>query len=522
MPVTPTYPGVYIEEVRSGVRTITGVPTSITAFVGPALRGPTDAPRRITSWSDFQRIYGGLSRTSLMSYAVLHYYQNGGSEAVIVRVANGATPATIALPGGVALAAKYPGAWGNRLRARVDHITRPLEPGETGALYNLTIRDMGSGVEERFVNISTNTAAPRSLDNVLKQSDFVRATGGQDQRPTAHAASTRGEDPFADPADPPTKFTPATADSGAEGAAVTDAQYVDPNDDTGGIYLLRQTDIFNLLVIPPISAETDLDPATLAQAAALCSEQRAMLITDAPNTWTSVAAAINGRDTFVGAFGANGRNAALYFPRVRLADPLQENGLVDFPAAGVIAGVYARTDGQRGVWKAPAGTDATLNGVRELTVKVNDPENGQLNPLAVNCLRNFPVIGPVIWGARTLRGADVLADDDYKYVPVRRLTLYIEESLYRGLQWVVFEPNDEPLWAQIRLNAGAFMNTLFRQGAFQGSTPRDAYFVKCDKETTTQADINRGVVNVIVGFAPLKPAEFVIVKIQQMAGQVQA
>jgi phage tail sheath protein FI len=158
--------------------------------------------------------------------------------------------------------------------------------------------------------------------------------------------------------------------------------------------------------------------------------------------------------------------------------------------------------------------------VQSLAVPMTDGENGSLNPLGVNCLRTFPVYGAVSWGARTLRGADQMASE-YKYVPVRRLALYIEESLYRGTQWVVFEPNDEPLWAQIRLNLGAFMNGLFRQGAFQGSSPREAYLVKCDRETTTQDDINRGVVNILVGFAPLKPAEFVVISIQQLAGQIQ-
>ncbi len=174
----------------------------------------------------------------------------------------------------------------------------------------------------------------------------------------------------------------------------------------------------------------------------------------------------------------------------------------------------------RGVWKAPGGTDATINGIQGLAVELNDNANGRLNPIGINCLRTFPVYGRVVWGARTLRGADQLADE-YKYLPVRRTALYIEESLYRGLKWVVFEPNDEPLWAQIRLNVGAFMHNLFRQGAFQGTTPRDAYLVKCDKETTTQNDVNLGIVNVVVGFAPLKPAEFVIVKIQQLAGQIE-
>ncbi len=152
---------------------------------------------------------------------------------------------------------------------------------------------------------------------------------------------------------------------------------------------------------------------------------------------------------------------------------------------------------------------------------MTDGKNGRLNPLGINCLRSFNVIGRVGWGARTTRGADQFAFE-WKYVPVRRLALYIEESLYRGTQWVVFEPNDEPLWAQIRLNVGSFMQDLFRKGAFQGSSPRSAYLVKCDKDTTTQGDIDRGIVNIIVGFAPLKPAEFVIIKITQLAGQDQA
>jgi uncharacterized protein len=171
------------------------------------------------------------------------------------------------------------------------------------------------------------------------------------------------------------------------------------------------------------------------------------------------------------------------------------------------------------VWKSPAGIDATLTGALDLSVNLSDPENGAINPLGVNCLRSFANTGPVVWGSRTLKGADSLANE-WKYLAVRRTALFIEESLFRGTQWVVFEPNDEPLWAQIRLNVGAFMQDLFRQGAFQGRTPRDAYFVKCDRETTTQSDINRGVVNIVVGFAPLKPAEFVVIRIQQIAGEI--
>jgi hypothetical protein len=191
-----------------------------------------------------------------------------------------------------------------------------------------------------------------------------------------------------------------------------------------------------------------------------------------------------------------------------------------FAPSGVVAGLYARIDSTRGVWKAPAGTEATLTGVRGVVYNLSDPENGVLNPLGLNCFRIFPIYGPVLWGARTLVGSDAEASQ-WKYVPVRRLALYIEESLYRGTKWAVFEPNDEPLWAQLRLNIGSFMHDLFRRGAFQGRTPNEAYLVKCDKDTTTQSDIDHGIVNILVGFAPLKPAEFVVIQIQQLAGQLQ-
>jgi len=257
--------------------------------------------------------------------------------------------------------------------------------------------------------------------------------------------------------------------------------------------------------------------ALLAVAAKFCAAHRALFIVDPPDSWTSVAS-VKPDDLKIA--GTDARNAALYFPRVIQANPLQGGQPETFVPCGAIAGVMARTDVTRGVWKAPAGIDAALTGVFGLSVPLNDNQNGLINPLGVNCLRSFPIIGNIVWGARTLRGADILGDE-YKYVPVRRTALFIEESLFRGLKWVVFEPNDEPLWGQIRLNVGAFMQGLFRQGAFQGTSARDAYFVKCDKDTTTQNDINLGIVNVVVGFAPLKPAEFVVLKIQQMAGQTQ-
>jgi phage tail sheath protein FI len=256
----------------------------------------------------------------------------------------------------------------------------------------------------------------------------------------------------------------------------------------------------------------------LSAAENYCEGRRAFFVVDTPSDVNDV---LEFKTWLTGTLdAARHRNAAVYFPRIESADPLDDFRPRTFGASGSIAGLYARTDAARGVWKAPAGTEAKLRNVQRLEYKLTDAENGVLNPLGINCLRTFDVYGHVCWGARTLEGADAQASE-WKYVPVRRFALFLEESLFRGTKWVVFEPNDEPLWAQIRLNVGAFMHDLFRKGAFQGTTPREAYLVKCDAETTTQTDIDNGVVNILVGFAPLKPAEFVIIRIQQLAGQIE-
>jgi len=359
--------------------------------------------------------------------------------------------------------------------------------------------------------------SPRSLERALESSGLVKAKSGMDKRPPKHADVDLGVDLFRQPA--ADGIYALSKDDGGDGNDLVDGDYTASQTAKTGIYQLLKTDIFNLLVIPPRTPDADVGDTVLTAAGSLCASRRAMLLVDARSGATLDNMAQ--RDAVAAALGDNINNAALYFPRLRMPDPKDDGRLKTYVPSGAVAGIYARTDTQRGVWKAPAGTEAALNGARELTVKLTDLENGHLNPVGINCLRSFPITGNVVWGARTLEGADALGSQ-WKYVPVRRLALFIEESLYRGTQWVVFEPNDEPLWSQIRLNVGAFMNRLFRQGAFQGSSPRDAYFVKCDSETTPQSDIDLGIVNVVVGFAPLKPAEFVIIKIQQMAGQVEA
>jgi Bacteriophage tail sheath protein len=276
-----------------------------------------------------------------------------------------------------------------------------------------------------------------------------------------------------------------------------------------------KVDLFNLLVIPPDNgaAATPLEQLW-PNASVFCAKRRAFLIMDCPDAWDTPQKASTGVDAV--RVGLVKDYSAIYFPRLNTT----ENGLtVTVGGAGALAGLYARIDGSRGVWKAPAGTDSDLRGVSGVDLRMSDAENGQINPVGVNALRIFPD-GVVSWGARTMAGSDVFASE-YKYIPIRRLALFIEESLYRGLKWVVFEPNDVALWTQIRLNAGSFMHDLFRKGAFQGTTPTEAYFVKVDAETTTQNDRNLGIVNVWVGFAPLKPAEFVILYLQQIAGQLE-
>jgi phage tail sheath protein FI len=303
-----------------------------------------------------------------------------------------------------------------------------------------------------------------------------------------------------------------------DGEALTSVEFLGDQAKQTGIYALDRTDIFNLLVIPPYKAgDPDVDPQVLAAAVAYCQKRRAILLVDPPPGWVDVDKVKN---DFPSVYpGLLTENAAIYFPRLWMPDPLRENQTAAFGPGGAIAGVIARTDLTRGVWKAPAGSEATLRGVVGLTVALTEAENGEMNRLGINCLRQLPAAGCVVWGARTMVGDDRLASQ-WKYLPVRRTALFIEESLYRGLQWAVFEPNDEPLWSALRLNITTFMHDLFRQGAFQGQTPRDAYFVRCDSTTTTQSDIDRGVVNIIVGFAPLKPGEFVILYIQQIAGQL--
>lgn len=495
MPVAPTYPGVYIEEIPSGVRTITGVATSIAAFIGWAPKGANDGAELILSWSDYEREFGGLDSRSLLGHAVYHFFLNGGQQCYVIRLtASNADTAEVAL-NDLTLKARNSGQWANDYS-----ITIKARPAPNANRFRVAVvYKAGTPQEatvESFENLSMNSADSAFVASVVTEDSAIinASVAGPNQPADGTTALAGGLD----------GAVLAPNDAGQFEAAIVPGN-------GKGIDFLDHVDLFNILCIP---GETNSNALPAVQK--YCHDHRAMLLVDCGSaaTFTSLQ---NGPATTL--TGADGLNAAFYFPWVNAPDPLLGNRLRAFPPCGFIAGIYARTDGTRGVWKAPAGTEASLTSAAALTVPLTDGQNGVLNPQAINCIRNFPVYGIVSWGARTLNGNDQQASE-WKYVPVRRMALFLEESLYRGTKWVVFEPNDEPLWSQIRLNIGAFMQSLFRQGAFQGKTPQEAYFVKCDHETTTQDDINRGVVNILVGFAPLKPAEFVIIKIQQIAGQI--
>lgn len=290
-----------------------------------------------------------------------------------------------------------------------------------------------------------------------------------------------------------------------------------------GIYALEALSVVNILCVPDLrdlSTPGKLSPDYLTGATALLNYallRRAFAILDLPRDVSSVPAAAAWVSANPPKFGPGIISAAAYYPEPQIPDPFGTQ-LRSLGASGTMAGLYAATDLARGVWKAPAGITASLAGVQQLAYTMTDQENGVLNPMGLNALRTFPVYGSVSWGARTLASPNP-ASDDWKYINVRRLALYIEQSLVRGLQWVVFEPNDEVLWAQIRLTVNGFLHPLFQQGAFAGSTPGQAYRVVCDASTTTAEDMDNGVVNVLILFAPVKPAEFVVISIQQMAGQ---
>jgi hypothetical protein len=530
MSIEETYPGVYVEQLSGGPMAITPVATNITAFIGRALSGPTDEPVTIYNYGDFHRAFGGLSFEYPLSYSVQDFFASGGSQAIIARLfepGDGDGFARLDFQAAVfSLRAASPGEWGNFLSAEIDRQgidDKTAEPFkefglDAADLFNLTLtRSDKSGrtvATERYLNLSvksTGEAAdfPNRVDRVLEsQSDLARIESL--------------------PAAAPAAGTSAKAIGGNDGQPLRTPTYLGDRSRKTGMHLLDKAPLFNLLCIPPDrrildevpESEQDLDPTVRQAAASYCADRRAFYIVDPPVAWKNEAkqgllSAIDPQD--LGITGETsggievGRNAAVYFPRIWKEDLLTGSRPALFAPSGTIAGVFAANDVARGVWKAPAGIDAGLAGVVDLEISLGDDGIGLLNPLGINCLRKLPIYGPLVWGARTLRGADLL-EDDYKYVPVRRLILFVEESLFQGTQWAASEANDEALWSSLRLSVAGFLADLARQGAFYD------YAVACDSSTTTRTDIDNGVVNIVVRIAAVQPAEFIVLQIQQLAG----
>ncbi|MEV6871442.1 phage tail sheath subtilisin-like domain-containing protein [Amycolatopsis sp. NPDC051128] len=639
-----SYPGVYVHEVSGGVRPLEAASTSTAAFVGLSERGPDTAATRVTSWTEFQRVFGSFTADSFLAHSVFQYFNNGGRLCYIVRVtrsdavvANVTMANRAATPvAGFVFSAKNKGAWGNTLLLQIEDGT--LDPGN---LFKLSVRRQVDATTlpdnplditpiEVFDNLSMDPSSP----------DFVTAVLGRDsglvdvQVLSANTSVQRGVhrgglgptlplttnlgfrisldgDGYQTVVLPNTVATVttladvATAIKTAVGALTRKKTSTDPaafssfacsvetvgtqsrlalqsgttslvssvrvqpapvNDATAllklgdagggrsedGIAVRRpaKSDVVQVgdaAVVAPVTAATagsdgvaaitettfsgtfplldhvtdfsllavpgESTPAMADLGMAYCANRPLQDVfyiaeTGSHDDTAAEAAAFRAKLTTANSYGA------LYYPWVKALDPSgQSRDPILLPPSGYLAGLYARIDSSRGVWKAPAGTEASLNGVVGLAAELSDVDHGTLNPKGVDVIRRFPGSGVVAFGARTIS-----ADPLWRYVPVRRTAIMLRVSIYNGIQWAVFEPNDEPLWAQLRLTVSAFMTTLFRQGAFQGATPSQAFFVKCDAETTTQADIDAGVVNILVGFAPLKPAEFVVVEISQKAG----
>ncbi|MEU6797695.1 phage tail sheath C-terminal domain-containing protein [Nonomuraea wenchangensis] len=641
---TPTYPGVYVAETPGGARPLDIASTSTAAFLGLAEMGPETATR-VTSWTEFQRLYGSFTSDGFLAHSVFQYFNNGGRMCYIVRVVRpDATAASVTVNNradtpapGVVFSARSRGRWGNTLLLQISNGTN--DPGNEFRLRIRRQRDASESVEnanaspplEDFDNLGVDPAMPNFVVAVLARNSTLldaqivtantvvqrgRLTGGGP--PTLPLGANRtfhinlDSDGFQQVALPDaagtagaaadvaaaiqtavralTKrrtSTDATAFSGftctvepVEGSqrlvlrsgttTALSSVRVQPgaaNDGTESLRLslaagARAEDgaaprrpanaeviqVGDAAKAPPVAdvapgddgkperttvrlfsdAFSRLDgltdasllavpgegtPAMLDSGLAYCAQRPLQDMfylgeTDWHDDTVAEAEQFRRKLTLSNSYGA------LYFPWVKAIDPAGvSDAPILLPPSGYVAGLYARIDARRGVWKAPAGTEAGLNGVVGLAAELGDVQHGVLNPLGVNVVRRFPGVGVVAFGART-----ITSDPAWRHVPVRRTAIMLRVSIYNGIQWAVFEPNDEPLWSQLRLSIGSFMMTLYRQQAFQGATPSQAFFVKCDAETTTQADIDAGVVNIQVGFAPLKPAEFVIVKISQQAG----
>jgi uncharacterized protein len=530
MPVTTSYPGVYIQELPSLVHTVQPAPTSIAVFVGythPFLTEQYLTAVPLFSFTDYEVKFGGFFSSpwqpDYVGQAVFQFFQNGGSSCYVVglQAKNYYDPSKPGADQGTVAAASAAVFTGDSVTFTARQPVGILASGSAAAagipmqlaISNLQKTTASNDTADIVISYGTTVETYRRIQianivTALQGSTLVSVQAGK-TAPTAYP-TTGSPFAFAYGTVPKPEYT--VISPGDFGPVFQEAASLD------------KVPVFNLLATPGIS-----DLGVVSQAVAYCERKRAFYIMDTP----SPQAASWDANSIVTTFAGGGTptpsppvsiNAAVYYPWVQTTDPVLGQRTTS-PPSGFVAGVYSREDNSVGVWKSPAGIETTLLGTAGVDPKgvMTDPQQGILNQHAVNCLRQFPSIGTVVFGARTTAGADAnTAQQQWRYVAVRRMALFIEQTLYASLNWAVFQPNDIPLWNALTQEVNAFMLSLFREGAFAGSKPSDAFVVQCDATTTTQTDVARGIVNILVGFAPLLPAEFVVVKIAQLAGQAQS
>jgi Bacteriophage tail sheath protein len=542
VPVTTSYPGVYIEELPSSTHTVTAAPTSITVFIGYTnpfwLRAPDATPppfgvaTEIFSFADYRALYGGFFNSpwlpDYMGQAVFEFFQNGGSDAIIVALQAGnyfdptKVPPADDTGKAVVPASAVMGTGSNNYTLTALQPVGLAGPPESGLTMQLIVSNLikttadDDTADVTLVYGSTVETYRRLLITDLPATINARSSLALvSQKGTPPAAYTAFEGT--------TQFTYSSAP--ALGLTAISALAYGPVFAANAS--LDKVSVFNLMVLPG-----QTNSAVLAEALAYCEDKRAFYIMDPPANAVADTLAVSmpgapaDADTITDIWDGGtlpvSANGALYFPYLNATD-MVTGGATTAPPSGFVAGIFAREDQNRGVWKSPAGLETTILGTTGVVPwgNMSDPQQGVLNTDGINVLRTFPGIGTVVFGARTLVSENP-AYEQWKYVAVRRMALFLEDSLYASLGWAVFEPNDVPLWNALRQEVEAFMLGLFRQGAFQGTTADQAFQVTCDSTTTSQADIDNGIVKILVAFAPLKPAEFVVIQIAQLAGQTQS
>lgn len=502
----PSYlsPGVYMEEVSSGSKPIEGVGTAVAAFVGFAEQGPANEPVLVTNWTQFSQVFGGFVDGGYLAHAVYGFFLNGGGAAYVVRIGtNGAEPDS-GQDGDSVARAELPGATEGR-----PLVLRALAAGPTGDAVTVEVSDATEPGDETFKLIVRHDDQEEVFDNVSTKRGSNNVVTALRASKLVTVEETRGAALAV-----PVKGTRITLSGGAGGLAphrVSPQEYVGDAADRTGFAGLEAIDNITMLCVPDLMAayqsgmldDDGLKAVQLAMIAhcELMSDRVAIL--DAPPDLKPQKL----KDWRQNTAGYDSKYATLYWPWIKVMNP-STGKPITIPPSGHIAGIWARNDDTRGVHKAPA--NEVVRGVIELASNLTRGEHDQLNPIGINCVRSFPGQGIRVWGARTLS-----SDPEWRYLNVRRLFNYVEKSILNGTNWVVFEPNDQYLWASVRRTINAFLRRVWRSGALFGQTAEQAYYIKVDEENNPEENRDAGILTIDVGIAPVKPAEFVVFRLAQ-------